>query len=114
MIPLTRLCATIEVVRLSMVYYRICNTILFIYGLTKSSHAMKIIPLLIVSQTPTIWFFISVATQRELRLRAHKLFLGFCINKVFSPFISVTVFSKVAKNLGSQGEFFFSSVPSPP
>ncbi|KAM5369998.1 hypothetical protein ACJZ2D_008681 [Fusarium nematophilum] len=34
MIPITRIAATIEVVRLSMVYYRVLNTILFIRSLT--------------------------------------------------------------------------------
>lgn len=106
MIPLTRIAASIELVRLSMVYYRIANTSLFIYGLTKKFSLMKILPLLIVSQTPTMWFMFSMfVLERELQKRAHKLLLGFCINKCFSPFISVTVFTKVAKNLGSQGMF---------
>lgn len=108
MIVVTRVAASIELVRLSMVYYRIANTTLFIYGLTKKFDVMKIIPLLIVSQTPTMWFFFSMfVLESELRKRAHKLMLGFCINKCFSPFISVTVFTKVATNLGSQGISLF-------
>jgi len=104
MILVTRIAASIEVVRLSMVYYRIANTGLFIYGLTKKFDVMKIIPLLIVSQAPTMWYMFSmVCLERELQKRAHKLVLGFCINKLFSPFVSLTVFTNVARNLGSQG-----------
>jgi hypothetical protein len=102
MIWITRLWATIEVTRLSLVYYRVANTILFIYGLVSSFNIMSIIPLLVVSQLPTIWFLINTATNKQLRQRAHKILLGLCINKVMAPIMSVAVFTIVVKNLGSQ------------
>lgn len=62
-------------------------------------------PLIIVSQLPMMWFMFSVFfLEHELRKRAHKLIIGFCINKMISPFISITIFTKIAKNLGSQGK----------
>jgi hypothetical protein len=94
--------ACIEVTRLSLVYYRVANTILFIYGLISSFNLMSIIPLLVVSQLPTIWFLINTATNKQLRQRAHKILLGLCINKVMAPIMSVAVFTIVVKNLGSQ------------
>lgn len=102
MIWITRLWACIEVTRLSLVYYRVANTILFIYGLVSSFNLMSIIPLLVVSQLPTIWFLINTATNKQLRQRAHKILLGLCINKVMAPVMSVAVFTIVVKNLGSQ------------
>ncbi|KAK7514054.1 chitin synthase-domain-containing protein [Phyllosticta citriasiana] len=103
MIVITRIAASIEVVRLSMVYYRIFNTSLFLKGLTEGVTFMELLPLIIVSQLPTMWFMFCVFfLEHELRKRAHKLVIGFCINKIISPFISLTVFTKVAKNLGSQ------------
>ncbi|THW41321.1 hypothetical protein D6C86_08059 [Aureobasidium pullulans] len=102
MIWITRLWACIEVTRLSLVYYRVANTILFIYGLVSSFNLMSIIPLLVVSQLPTIWFLINTATNKQLRQRAHKILLGLCINKVMAPIMSVAVFTIVVKNLGSQ------------
>ncbi|KAK5999952.1 hypothetical protein QM012_005040 [Aureobasidium pullulans] len=102
MIWITRLWACIEVTRLSLVYYRVANTILFIYGLVSSFSLMSIIPLLAVSQLPTIWFLINTATNKQLRQRAHKILLGLCINKVMAPIMSVAVFTIVVKNLGSQ------------
>lgn len=106
MTPIMRLAACIELVRLTMVYYRIGNTIMFVIGMTKQVSIMKIVPLLIVSQTPTIWFMFCVFfVERELQRRCFKLLLGFVINKGVSPFLAVTVFTKVATNLGSQGEY---------
>ncbi|KAK8193851.1 chitin synthase-domain-containing protein [Phyllosticta capitalensis] len=103
MIVITRIAASVEVIRLSMVYYRIFNTALFLKGLTEGVTFMELLPLIVVSQLPTMWFMFSVFfLEHELRKRAHKLLIGFCINKMISPFISITVFTKVAKNLGSQ------------
>lgn len=104
MIPLTRIAATIEVVRLSLVYYRVLNTALFIKGLTRGVVVIDLLPMLIIGQMPSLWFFCSVMLEKELRMRAHKLFLGFCINKCISPFMSMIIFTKVATNLGSQGK----------
>ncbi|KAK1977709.1 LOW QUALITY PROTEIN: ESV-1-84 [Colletotrichum cereale] len=102
MIILTRIAATVEVVRLSMVYYRVLNTALFVKGLVHQASFMKLLPMIIVGQLPSFWFFCSVALDPELRKRAHKLILGFCINKCISPVMSVIIFTKVALNLGSQ------------
>ncbi|KAL1636305.1 hypothetical protein SLS56_001285 [Neofusicoccum ribis] len=46
MILITRIAASIEVIRLSFVYYRILNTILFIKGLTEGFSFLEIMPLL--------------------------------------------------------------------
>lgn len=102
MIPITRAMALIDVIRLTMVYYRIANTVLFIYGLVTAFHVMKLIPLIVVSQIPTMWFAVNTVAQPELRKRWVRLLLGYVVNKFLSPVISVTVFTTVVKNLGSQ------------
>ncbi|EXJ83231.1 hypothetical protein A1O1_06850 [Capronia coronata CBS 617.96] len=107
MSPITRVAAFIEVLRLSMVYYRFCNTILLIREVIvevihhKFSTA-RLIPLLAVSQFPLMWFCISVLIEKQLRCRAHKLLMGFCINKGISSFVSMFVFWSVCRNVGSQ------------
>ena len=103
MIPITRIAATVEVVRLSMVYYRVLNTVLFVKSLVHHASIMKLIPMLVIGQAPSLWFFCSILLESELRKRGHKLILGYCINKCISPFMSVIIFTKVATNLGSQG-----------
>lgn len=88
-----------------MVYYRVLNTALFLWGLT-SAHVtiMQMVPMLIIGQLPSFWFFCSVLLDAELRKRAHKLVIGFSINKLISPIMSLIIFTKVATNLGSQGK----------
>jgi hypothetical protein len=109
---ITRIAASVDVIRLSVVYYRVANTALFIKGLTGGVQIMEIVPLIVVSMTATMWYaFCVVFLERELRKRAHKLFIGFCINKVISYFISMTIFTKVVWNLGSQGMFPHTSTP---
>lgn len=99
--PLTRFFAFIEVLRLSVVYYRIINTALFIYGLTKHFHLAKIIPVLVVSQFPTVFFLVCVFCFHELRIRIHKLVIGWFLNKIFSPVVAVVNFTNVARKVGS-------------
>lgn len=103
MIPWTRAAAFIEVLRLSMVYYRVVNTAMFIKAMATSFVFMDVLPLLVVAEIPSIWFiFCCLVLNKMLRKRSGKLALGWFINKFMSCFISVTVFSLVARNLGLQ------------
>lgn len=105
---ITRLWAIIDIVRLSVVYYRLANTILFLRGLARHFHILKIVPLIVVTQTPTVWYFAFVLFSVPLlRKRAHKLVLGLFINKIISPFLSITIFSLVLRNMGSSGRLTF-------
>lgn len=88
---------------ISMVYYRVVNTAMFIKALTTSFVFMDVLPLLIVAEIPLIWFiFYCLVLNKMLRKRSGKLALGWFINKLMSCFNSVTVFSLVARNLGLQ------------
>ncbi|KAM0350492.1 hypothetical protein ACHAPU_002971 [Fusarium lateritium] len=102
MIPITRIAASVEVIRLSLVYYRILNTALFIVSCVHHVTVLKLIPMLVVGQLPSLWFFCSILLEPELRKRGHKLLIGFMLNKCVSPFMSIIIFTKVATNLGSQ------------
>lgn len=103
MILYTRIAAFIEILRLTMVYYRVINTAMFIRGMVVHFELMAVLPLLVVAEIPLIWFtFYTIFLSRTLRQRSGKLLLGYFINKLMSFFISVTVFSLVARNLGLQ------------
>ncbi|KAK5449269.1 hypothetical protein LTS15_008811 [Exophiala xenobiotica] len=107
MIVITRIAAFVEILRLSMVYYRFCNTVLLVKFIIEEAvngtfDTMKLVPLLIVSQLPLLWYCVSIVKEKPLRVRAHKLILGFCINKCVSSFMSMTIFYHVARNVGSQ------------
>lgn len=99
---MTRLWASVELVRLSVVYYRVANSIMFIYGLSEAFNIIKLAPLLVVSQFPTVWFLMNVIIHKPLRQRAHKILLGLGINKIVSPVMSLIVFTNVVRSLGSQ------------
>ena len=89
---------------MTLVYYRVANTIMFIYGLYRHFVIIKLIPYIIVTQTPTLWFVLLVLLREPLlRKQAHKLFLGWVINKFLSPIFSMLIFSNVMLNLGSPG-----------
>ncbi|KAG7405202.1 Chitin synthase 7 [Fusarium oxysporum f. sp. rapae] len=102
MITITRIAASVEVIRLSLVYYRILNTALFIASCVRHVSALKLVPMLVVGQLPSLWFLCSILLEPELRKRGHKLAIGYLINKCVSPVMSVIIFTKVATNLGSQ------------
>ncbi|KAK2040969.1 hypothetical protein LZ31DRAFT_528764 [Colletotrichum somersetense] len=101
MIMITRIAAAIDIARQTLVYYRVLNTVLFIRALVSAFNVWDILPLLVVGQFPVIWFFICLAVEPSLRQRAHKIVLGFFVNKVVSPFMSIVIFSAVAMNLGN-------------
>ncbi|CCF34789.1 ESV-1-84 [Colletotrichum higginsianum] len=101
MILITRIAAAIDIARQTLVYYRVLNTILFIRALAHSFHFLDVLPLLVVGQFPVIWFCVCLAVEPALRQRAHKIVLGFFVNKLVSPFMSIIIFTAVAMNLGN-------------
>ena len=101
----TRFWGLVDIVRMSLVYYRVANTIMFLQDLVRHFALIKIIPLLVITQTPTVWYLLMVFFQEPLlRKRAHKLVLGLIINKIISPVLSIIVFTEVLRHIGSQGE----------
>ncbi|KAK1982906.1 chitin synthase-domain-containing protein [Colletotrichum cereale] len=101
MILITRIAAAIDIARQTLVYYRVLNTILFIRALVNAFSILDILPLLVVGQFPVIWYCVCLAVEPSLRQRAHKIILGFFVNKLVSPFMSIIIFSAVAMNLGN-------------
>lgn len=99
----TRLFAAIDIVRLTLVFYRVFNTGYFIHGLATNFYVVKVIPTLIVTKTPATWYLILILLkERVLRRRLHKLLMGMCINQVISPILSVIVMVNVLLHVGSQ------------
>lgn len=100
---ITRLFALIDIIRLTLVFYRVFNTGYFLHGLITNFYVVKILPTLIVTKTPALWYLILTMTkERHLRRRMHKVVLGMLINQLISPLLSVFVFFNVLLNMGSQ------------
>ena len=101
----TRLFGFIDIMRLTLVFYRVINTGLFLRGLVDNFYLIKIIPMLVVTKTPATWYILLILLKEPtLRYRAHKLIIGMLINQVISPILSLIVFGKVLLNMGSQGK----------
>ncbi|PHH91656.1 hypothetical protein CDD83_10809 [Cordyceps sp. RAO-2017] len=101
MILFTRFIAFLHILRQTCVYYRVLNTILFIRCLVLHFNIMDILPLLVVGQLPGLWFCICLLIQRSLRVRIHKIIVGWLLNKIVSPIMSSIVFAAVVTNLGN-------------
>lgn len=100
---ITRLFAAVDILRLTLVYYRVFNTGYFLHGLITNFYFIKIIPTLIVTKTPAMWYLVMVLIREPLlRKRFHKIILGMCINQIISPILSVIVFTNVILHIGSQ------------
>ena len=103
---ITRLWGLIDLIRQTLVYYRLANTIMFIYGLSRHFLLVKLVPYIVVTQTPAIWFALIVLFREPmLRKMAHKLLAGWIINKIISPILSILIFSRIVLNLGNAGMF---------
>ncbi|KAK5315943.1 hypothetical protein LTR70_006495 [Exophiala xenobiotica] len=99
---ITRLFAFIDLVRLTLVFYRVFNTAFFLHGLVSHFYVEKIIPTLVVTKMPAAWYLVVVMIKEPfLRKRVHKLILGMCINQIISPILSVIVFVNVCFHIGS-------------
>lgn len=99
----TRFFAAIDILRLTLGFYRVFNTGYFVRGLVTNFYVIKIIPTLIVTKTPATWYLILVLLKEPvLRKRLHKILLGMCVNQVISPILSVIVFANVLLHVGSQ------------
>jgi len=102
--PIIRLAALIDAARQTFIFYRIMNTVFFIKALVDSFVIWDILPLLVVGQLPLIWYLVNMFIEAELRKRFFKLFLGFFINKIISPFLAIIIFTEVCFNLGNNGK----------
>ncbi|ETN39954.1 uncharacterized protein HMPREF1541_06181 [Cyphellophora europaea CBS 101466] len=102
----TRYVALVELLRMTLVYYRVANTGMLIYNIVLevkagTFSALALAALLVVSQFPTVMFAGSVTISKHLRPHLLQFFLGFFANKCAAFPLSLAVFTNVAMNLGS-------------
>jgi cellulose synthase/poly-beta-1,6-N-acetylglucosamine synthase-like glycosyltransferase len=98
---ITRVFAILDYFRLSLVYFRMFNTILFIFQMTKNVGIIQLIPFLVIVSYPTLFFFGYSLFDPFLRKMYHKLLLGYLYNKALAPLVSMMVLSNMYWNIGS-------------
>jgi chitin synthase len=100
--PITRFFASLDYIRMSLVYFRIFNTIMFVYQLTQPGLMLiEILPFMLIVFYPPIFVFAFSLFDAFLRSMFDKLIVGYVCNKIVSPFVSVIVLSNFYYNIGS-------------
>jgi chitin synthase len=106
---ITRVFATYDVIRMSIIYFRIFTTIMFVYKiivyLTGGGYPedllKKLAPCIAILFFPTVFFTIICLSHNSLRHMFHKILLGYLINRVFGMILNLAIISNLFWNIGS-------------
>lgn len=98
---ITRVFAVLDYFRLSLVYFRMFNTILFVFQITQQVKIIELVPFVVIVMYPTLFFFGYSLFDPFLRKMYHKLILGYVYNKLLASLISMMVLSNMYWNIGS-------------
>lgn len=102
--PLLRFFCLIDYLRLSLVYFRIFNTLFFVYLLasqTNSRNILEFLPFIVILSYPVFIFFVFGLFEYKLRKSWFNLLFYYLINKVFIVFSNILVFTSMLLNIGS-------------
>lgn len=95
----------LDYLRLTLVYFRLFNTVYFIYLLSVSFHPhniMEFIPYLVVLIYPVFFFFVYCMFNNFLRTQIISLFISYILNKIFILFVNTIIFSIMLINIGCE------------
>jgi len=101
---LNRIFNILDFLKLSLVYFRLFNTIYFIYLLSisdKNNDIMRFIPFIIILSIPTLCFFIYSLFNKHLRNIYLSLLITFIYNKVMILLTNVIIFTAMLIHIGS-------------
>jgi chitin synthase len=99
--PLMRVFSFMDYVRMSLAYFRVFNTILFVYSLTQGVVWTNILPFIIVMLFPTTFFMIRTLFDSFTRAMYPKIIIGYVFNKACSILITLMIISNMLYNIGS-------------
>lgn len=101
--PVLRVFCLIDYLRLSLVYFRLFNTLFFIYVLASEYHPTNLIglvPYIVVLAYPTVVFFVYSIFNNHLRKEWINMALFYVVNKVFVMITNVVIFTVMLWNIG--------------
>lgn len=101
-----RLFCVIDYLRLTLVYFRLFNTIFFIYILASSFNQsyeslINLVPYLVILVYPTLFFFLYSLFNKKLRLEWFNLLISYLFNKVFILLSNIVIFTVMLVNIGN-------------
>jgi cellulose synthase/poly-beta-1,6-N-acetylglucosamine synthase-like glycosyltransferase len=109
-----RVFCLVDYLRLSLVYFRLFNTLFFIYILATNFHVSNVtglIPYIVVLTYPTIVFFLYSIFNGHLRAEWFNMAVSYLFNKVFIMISNVAIFTIMLWNIGSDSWSSQASVP---
>lgn len=111
-----RMFCLIDYIRLSLVYFRLFNTLFFIYVLASEYNHVNLIdlvPYIIVLVYPTVVFFIYSIFNNHLRKEWLNMAFFYVVNKVFIMITNVVIFTVMLWNIGCDSWSVQSIQPTP-
>jgi chitin synthase len=99
--PLIRISSLFDLVKMSLVFFRLFNIGLFIYQLTVGFEVISFFVQLLIISYPSLYFFLFSLCKRRCRVILHKLLIGFIINNLLSGLISTGIMATVFYNIGN-------------
>jgi len=94
----------IEVIKMNLIYFRLFNTVYFIYLLSSTSWpgrtVLEIVPYIVLLSWPAVCFLIYAVINSHLRQQFWNLLLFIIINKIFTMLNTFFIFSVMLFNIG--------------
>jgi chitin synthase len=98
---LVRISSLFDLIKMSLVFFRLFNIGLFIYQLTARFEVTNFFLQLILVAYPLLYFFLFSFCKRRLRVILHKIFIGFIINILLAGLLSAGIMATVYYNIGN-------------
>lgn len=101
---LSRFFTLIDVLRMSLVYFRLFNTFYFIYLLAayyEPKNVTSLVPYIVLLSYPVVCFLVYSLFNSHLRVQFLWLLLFTLINKIFTMFSTIITFTLMLFNIGN-------------
>lgn len=102
---LLRFFNVIEFLRMSFVYFRVFNSLYFIFLLASHPFAynvLDLVPLIVLISLPLFCFFLYCLFNNHLREKYLSLVVGFLFNKISTFVLNPIIFTSMLWNIGNQ------------
>lgn len=94
----------IDYLRLSLVYFRLFNTLYFVYLLAsayKQQNILELVPYIVILCYPVLCFLVYSLFNGHLRQQWFSLFISLIVNKIFVMVSTISIFTNMLLNIGS-------------
>jgi chitin synthase len=101
---LLRLFNFIDFLRFTLIYFRLFNTVYFIFLLASfynSTDFIQLLPYIVIICYPVVLFLIYSLFDSHLRSQYLSLLVSLILNKIFSLFSTITIFTIMVFNIGN-------------